>query len=152
MILGYLLHGSIPRSPPLASSRAGAAPALALAGSDSSRGDLYTSAPLRELTIAAETPDTSPVASPAKERRAVAASRTMAPSTAATTMLLERARSAFRLGNVRAALAFLAQHERRAPRGLAAEDRQRLLRELCEGPEAREASECSGAKAGPELE
>lgn len=151
IILGYLAHGALPEKPPNVSSRAGAIPALAVSGSRSEPGHLHASAQLLKLTSAAAALEASPAQSPRKDGRASAASRPMALSTVAPTMLLERARTSFRRGEVRAALAFLAQHERRSPRGLDAEDHQSLLRDVCAAPEARDASECVGAKAGPAL-
>ena len=152
IILGYLAHDALPEKPPTAPSRAGAIPVLAVSGSRNEPGDRHASAQLLQLTSTAAVLEASPAPSPAKDGRALAASRPTAPATVAPTMLLERARTSFRRGDVRAALAFLAQYERRSPRGLDAEDHQSLLRDVCAAPEARDASECVGAKAGPALE
>jgi RNA polymerase sigma factor (sigma-70 family) len=152
IILGYLIHGGLSERSQTAPGRAGATPVLAISGAANGPGDLHASAQLVQLTSTAEALEASPVPSPPRDGRALAASRSTALSMVAPTMLLERARTSFRLGDVRAALAFLGQHERLSPRGLDAEDRWRLLREVCAAPEARDASECVAAKAASALE
>jgi RNA polymerase sigma factor (sigma-70 family) len=152
IILGYLIHGGLPERSLTAPGRAGATPVLAIRGAENGLGDLHASAQLVLLTGTAEALEASPVPSPPEDRRALAASRSTALSTMAPTMLLERARTSFRLGDVRAALAFLGQHERLSPRGLDAKDHRRLLREVCAAPAARGASECVDAKAASSLE
>lgn len=152
IILGYLAHGALPEKSPDARGRAGATPVLTMSGAENEPGDLNASAQLVWLTSTAEALDASPAASPPRDGRALVASRPTSPSTVAPTMLLERARTSFRLGDVRAALAFLRQHERLSPVRLDAEDHRRLLREVCAAPEARDARECVDAKAAPALE
>jgi RNA polymerase sigma factor (sigma-70 family) len=152
LLLGYLAHDALPKKRPSVPSRTESIPVLAMGESANSPGAFFAPAQLLPSTEAADLREESLAPSPSRDKSAPAASPLKASSTMAPRMLVERARAAFKAGNVQAALALLAPRAGHSPQALDAEDQRKLLRLLCADPAARDARECADEKAGPALE
>ena len=152
IVIGYLLHGPLPRSAEPAPGLAAQASTLA----PTPPSPEPTAAPIA-IAIAIPAPDPAPglLLSPAPAPRAPAISGTSsvvpgkARSGAGSMALLDRARAALAAGETPAALGLITQHARRFLGGQDSGARRELLVLACATPGGRAASECASLSPGP---
>ena len=142
-IIGYLLHGASPDKPSPEPSRARSIPVLARIESAGRMDDVQAPARL----VPASGPVMMSGEPPAQGRQGDRIGSARDPSRAApaseSRTLIDRARSTFRAGSARAALALLVQHAHRFPGKRDEQDRGKLLQLVCAAPAVRGAAQCA---------
>ena len=148
VVIGYLLHGPLPR---LASP----APDVAVQTSTIAPIPPSPEATAAAVAVALPAPDPAPrplLAPPAAPRASEtqgtsAVVRGKARSSADSMALLDRARAALASGEALAALGLIAQHARRFAGGQDSGARRELLQLACATPAGRAAPECAGVSS-----